>query len=235
MKNLQIVSLLLVMSSFVFASGMDDDPLITKVMVEVETRSVKSGEKAPIILELEAWAGFDLDKLWLKADIEKVGKEIEEQEVQLLYSKAISAYWDLQIGGRKDFKPDEEQRSWTVVSLKGLTPYLFKTDASLFFGKDKQVAFRLSLEYEYMFTQKLVLSPELELNAYAKDDEVIGIGRGLANTNFGLRLQYEVSREFAPYIGFNWSKKFGKTADFTKAENGLSQNFQVVTGVHFWF
>lgn len=220
------------MSSFVFASGMDDDPLVTKVMGERETRSVKSGEKAPIILEFEAWAGFDLNKLWLKADIEKVGDEIEEQEIQLLYSKAISAYWDLQIGGRKDFKPDDFQREWGVIAFKGLAPYLFETDVSLFFGKNKQVAFRLALEYEYMFSQKLVLSPEFELNIYSKDDLETGVGKGLSDVDIGFRLRYEFTREFAPYIGFNWSNKYGNTADMTE-EDG--DNTQAVIGVRFWF
>jgi copper resistance protein B len=233
MKNLKIISLLL-MSSFVFASGMEDDPLITKIMGEVETRSLKEGE-APTILELEAWAGFDLDKLWLKVDVEKVAQEIEEQEVQLLYSKAIAPYWAFQIGWRKDFKPDDFQREWGVIALKGLSPYLFETDISLFFGRDKQTAIRLELEYEYMFTQKLVISPALTINAYSKDDIEVGISSGLADSEFGLRLRYEVTREFAPYIGFNWFKQYGKTADFTNTEKGTTQDLQIVAGLRFWF
>jgi copper resistance protein B len=58
-----------------------------------------------------------------------------------------------------------------------------------------------------MFSQKLILSPEIEVNLFNKNDELTGVGKGLSSIEAGLRLRYEITREFAPYIGINWEKK----------------------------
>jgi copper resistance protein B len=86
-----------------------------------------------------------------------------------------------------------------------------------------------------MFTQKLILSPELEINTYSKDDFRNGIGSGLSDLEFGLRLRYEFRREIAPYIGINWEKKYGKTADLARSKGNSTTDTQVVIGIRAWF
>lgn len=212
---------------------MEDDPTLTKVMIDqLEVRQADEGEN-PIVLEAEAWVGKDLNKLWLKTDIEKVGSELEEAELQLLYSRAIAPYWDLQTGIRKDFKPYNQ--TWFTVGAKGLAPYFFETDAALFVGEDGRTAARVSAEYEMMLTQKTVLSPEVGFNVYGKDIPEAGVGSGLSDMSVGLRLRHEFKREFAPYIGVNWSKKFGKTADFARHDGESVEDTQLVAGVRVWF
>ena len=104
----------------------------------------------------------------------------------------------------------------------------------MFLGVSGQVGAQLDAEYEYMFTQKLVLSPEIEMNIYSKVDEAVGIGSGLSDVELGLRLRYEIRREFAPYIGVNWTKKFGQTADFARAEGEDTCDVQIVAGIRAW-
>ncbi len=216
-----------------FAGGMDDDPLLGKVMIDqLEVR--ESDGDNPLVWEVDAWVGKDLNKLWFKSEGERVSNETEEAELQLLYSRANSPFWDFQAGWRRDVKPEPE-RDWLALGVKGLTPYLFEVDASLFVGKSDQVGARLQAEYEYMLTQKWVLSPEIELNFHAEDDEPTGVGSGLSDTELGLRLRYEIRREFAPYIGINWWRKYGNTADFTKAEGGDTEDTQFVAGLRIWF
>ncbi|WP_225879742.1 copper resistance protein B [Abyssogena phaseoliformis symbiont] len=122
-----------------------------------------------------------------------------------------------------------------MIAAKGLAPYLFEVDASLFVGEFGRLGIRLNAEHEYMLSQKLILSPEVEINAFSKDDELTGTRKGLSSVETGLRLRYEVTREFAPYIGINWEKKYGNTADFSIAEGEDIEGTQIVVGVRFWF
>lgn len=108
-------------------------------------------------------------------------------------------------------------------------------DADLFIGESAQVNARLDDEYEYMLTQRLILSPELEVNLYSKNDAEMGIGCGLSDVEPALRLRYEIRREFAPYIGVNWIRKFGQTADFAKADGEGTSDVQFVAGIRVWF
>ncbi|MBA5249401.1 MAG: copper resistance protein B [Gammaproteobacteria bacterium] len=234
MKKLQITlaSCLLGLSSITFSGGMDDDPVLIKVMGEVELRSTNGAN--PRTWNIDAWVGQDLNKFWIKTKGEKVAGDTEKSELQLLYSKAVDPYWDIQFGVKKDIQP-KPSRNWAVIGLKGLTPYLFEMDVALFIGESGRAAIGLDVEYEYMFSQKLILSPEVEMSIFAKDDELTGTGKGLSSIEAGLRLRYEISREFAPYIGINWEKKYGNTADFARDENEDIEDAQIVVGVRFWF
>ena len=220
------------LSTAVMASG-EDDPLLYKVMIDkLEVRAADGPD--PLLLDADAWIGYDLNKFWFKTEVEVVDGRTEEAEVQFLYSRAIAPFWDFQAGWRHDIKP-QPKRDFLALGFKGLAPYLFEVDAGLFIGESGQVGARLDVEYEYLFTQKLILSPEIEMNFYSKDDEAVGIGSGLSDMELGLRLRYEIKREFAPYIGVNWTKKFGQTANFARDEGEETSDIQFVVGIRAWF
>ena len=211
----------------------EDDPFLTFVLIEQLERR-KADEADPTVLEAQAWAGKDLHKLWLKADVENLDGETEEAELQALYSRGISAFWDLQIGARRDFRP-EPSRNWAVLGLQGLAPYFYEIDAALFVGDSGDTAARLSAEYELMLTQKWVLSPEVSFDFYGQNDVESHTGSGLSKVEAGLRLRYEIRREFAPYVGLHWSKTFGNTADFAQDTGEATGDTQWVLGVRAWF
>jgi copper resistance protein B len=215
-----------------FAGGKDNPFLTMGKLDQFEVRDTEGDD--PQVLEGEFWAGYDLNKLWLKAEAERVDDESEELELQVMYSRAISAFWNVQVGGRKDFKP-EPDRDWGVIALKGLAPYYFEVDASLFLGGAGRTGLRLEAEYELLFTQRLILTPEIEVNAYGHNDRDTGAGSGLADIEAGLRLRYEIRREFAPYLGVNWSKKYGNTADFAAAHGEDIEDTQLVLGIRAWY
>ncbi len=212
---------------------MEDDPILFKFMIDqLEYRDGDAGN--PWVWEADAWIGRDLNKLWIKTEGEYVDSETEEAEGQFLYSRAILPYWDVQAGWRREFRP-RPNRDWFALSLQGLAPYFFEVDASLFVGEEGRTAVRLQGEYELMFTQRLVLSPEIEINLFGKDDPGRGVGSGLSDLELGLRLRYEVRREFAPYVGVNWEKVFGETADFARDEGEPTSDTQFVIGFRAWF
>jgi copper resistance protein B len=221
------------LSSSVLAGGMEDDPIVTKVMIDQMETRVTDGDD-PFVFEGQAWIGKDLNKFVIKADLEQVNGETEELELQALYSKAIAVYWDFQVGVRQDIKPTPS-RNWLAIGFQGLAPYWFEIDTTLFIGESNQVGLRVSAEYEWMFTQRWVLSPEIEANFYSKDDVMMGEGSGLADTQVGLRLRYEIKREFAPYIGINWNKKYANTATFAKNNGEKVSDTQFVVGLRAWF
>ena len=225
-------SLLLSSVSSVLADG-KDDPLLTKVIIDQLEKRDANGSN-PWVLDGQAWIGKDLNKLWLKTELERVEGDTEEAEFQALYSRAIAPYWDLQLGLRHDFQPSPS-RSWGVIGVQGIAPYFFEVDTALFIGESGQTALRLEAEYELLFTQQLILTPEVELNFYGQDDEALAIGLGLSDLEAGLRLRYEIRREFAPYIGVNWNKNFGNTADFARDEGEDTDDLQWVIGLRAWF
>jgi copper resistance protein B len=210
-----------------------NDPLVTKVMFDqLEFHDIDGAN--PLVVEAQAWIGKDLNKLWLKVDFEKRDGDVEEAEVQALYSRAIAPYWDLQMGIRQDIKPAPIQ-TWGVLGVQGLAPYFFEVDAALFIGESGNTALRVAAEYDVLFTQKLILSPEIEMNVYGQHSRESGTGSGLSDITAGLRLRYEIKREFAPYIGVNWNKKFGATADMANNSNETTDNTHLVAGVRIWF
>ena len=214
-------------------AGMEDDPILTKVFIDQLELRASDGDD-PWVLDAQGWIGKDLHKIWLKTEVERVDGETEEAEVQALYSRAIAPYWDFQVGWRHDIRPNPS-RDWLAVGVEGLAPYWFEVDAAAFIGEDEQIGARVEAEYEWMFTQRWVLSPELEVNLHSKNDEETGTGSGLSDLELGLRLRYEIRREFAPYIGVNWTKKFGNTADFARDEGEDTSDVQFVIGVRAWF
>ncbi len=210
-----------------------DNPVLTQVIIDqLELRNADGAN--PIAWEAQAWIGKDLNKLWLKTDIEQRDGETEEAEVQALYSRALAPFWDIQMGVRYDAKPTPT-RTWGVIGVQGLAPYWFEIDTALFVGESGRTAVRFSAEYELLFTQKLILTPSVDVNVYGQNDVETGTGSGLSDAKAGLRLRYEIRREFAPYVGVNWNKKFGSTAEFARSKGEVVSDTELVVGLRAWF
>jgi copper resistance protein B len=146
----------------------------------------------------------------------------------------VAPYWDLQVGWRRDVQPDP-RRNWLALGLQGVAPYFIDVDTALFVGRDGYTALRFEAEYDLRFTQKLILSPAVELNAYSKDDPELNLGSGLSGLTAGLRLRYEMVRQFAPYIGIEARKRYGKTEDYARAANTKSDDVWLLLGTRVWF
>lgn len=184
--------------------------------------------------EGEIWFG-DLDRFVLKTRGEGIsGKDPDRAEVQALYAKALDPWWNLQMGLRQDIRPDPA-RTWATLGLEGRSPYQFALQAAAFLSDKGQVTARLEGAYDQRITQRLVLQPRLELNLSAQDMPAERVGAGLSATELGLRLRYEVKREFAPYVGVNWTWTLGKTADYARANGKDTAERGIVTGIRLWF
>lgn len=184
--------------------------------------------------DIQAWYGGDLDKLWIKSEGERNAGSTENAELQVLYSRAISPFFDAQIGTRHDFQPTPT-RDWLALGIQGLAPYFFETETTLYIGSEGRSALRLKAEYDVLLTQKWILAPDVEINLYGEDDPQTGVGSGLSDLEFGLRLRYEIVREFAPYLGAVWTHRYGDTADFSRLHGEDVSVVQWVAGIRAWF
>ena len=235
-KSIRMISLLTISITLLPAvawADAGDNPLLTKVMLDqLEVRDV--GNDNENVWDGQVWIGKDLTKLWIKSEGERASGKTDEAELQFLYSKAVAKYWDFQVGVRHDFEPSPS-RSWAAVGFKGLTPYFFDVDAAAFIGESGRTALRFEAEYELLLTQRLILTPDIEINLYGQNDPDVGIGAGLSDLEAGFRLRYEIRRQFAPYMGINWSRLFGNTADFARIAGEKSSETQLVIGFRAWF
>ena len=183
----------------------------------------------------EGWYGGDINRLWVKSEGEGAFREgIESAEVQALYSRAIDPYWNVQAGVRYDFKPNPS-RVYAVVGLEGLAPSFFDVEGALFLSNKGEVMARASGWYDQRITQRLILQPRAEVNFAAQNSREIGVGAGLSDAEIGVRLRYDIRREFAPYVGVQYSRAFGRTRDYLRAEGEDPANWSLLTGVRFWF
>jgi copper resistance protein B len=184
--------------------------------------------------ELQGWYGGDADKLWLRSEGERSGGRLEDGDVEALWSHAVAAYWDTTLGVRHDLG-DGPSRDWLAAGMQGLAPYWFDVEATLYLGSAGRSAARLRASYDLRFTQRLILQPELEANFYGRRDPARGLGRGLTDVQFGLRLRYEIRREFAPYVGVQFVQRVGATADLARTAGRVVFDRQFVAGLRIWF
>lgn len=191
----------------------------------------ENGEGAE--LEGFAWLGNSYRQILLQAQIETVEGEVEAGEVDLLYSRAVSPFWNIRAGLHRSFG-ESADRDWAAIGIKGLAPYWFEVDAALHLGDNGHAAFDLEVEYELLLTQRLVLQPRIDIAAFSKADVELGRGSGLSTIKAGARLRYELDRQFAPYLGVERVRRFGETVDLLPMGSHRAETHWVL-GLLFWF
>ena len=183
----------------------------------------------------QAWYGTDYDKVWIKTQGElERGRRAENAEIQLLYSRLIGYFWDFQAGVRYDPRPRPD-RTYGVIGIQGLAPGLFEVDLQGFVSERGDLSARLELSYDVYVTQRLVLQPNLEVNVAAQRVPELGINSGFNDIEAGFRLRYEFTREVAPYVGVNYTRRFGEAAKYARAEGVKAEGIEFVTGIRLFF
>lgn len=183
----------------------------------------------------EGWFGGDINRFVVKTEGEgAVRGGVENAEVQALYSHAIDPWFNLQAGVRHDFRPGPA-RTYATIGFEGIAPYWFEVEGALFLSDKGDLLGRLEGYYDQRITQKLILQPRVELNFAAQDVPANGIGSGLSDAELGLRLRYEIKREFAPYVGISWESKVGDSARYARIAGDRVQATSLVFGIRAWF
>ena len=211
----------------------DDDPYGQALLDQFEGFRGTNGETG-IRLDAQAWYGTDLNKLWLKAESSRSNGTLGATRLEALYNRAFAPYFGWQVGLRHD-TGGGPSRNWAALGIQGLAPYWFHVEAAAYVGESGRTALRLEAEYDLRITQRLVLQPDVEVNLFGKSDPERGIGSGLSEAELGLRLRYEITRKFAPYIGVSYGRKFGNTADLARRAGEDVNETRFVVGIRMWF
>ena len=179
------------------------------------------------------YAGGDYDRLWIESEGEGVfDGGTGSADLQLLYSRAIAPHWNAQVGWRRTFEPDDTD--YLVIAAEGLNVFWTGVEADLYVSEDGDVSSSLEVEYDEPITQRLFLTPRLEVNLQFQDVEERNLGAGITDYEAGLRLRYEIVREFAPYLGISWEQTVFETADLLPDDEDAG-TFSAVAGVRAWY
>lgn len=193
-----------------------------------------NSDEQGIALNSKGWIGRDQDRVWFRAEGDVDEERIDDAQVHMLYGRQVSRWWDVVGGIRQDFRPGPAQ-TWVAVGVQGLAPYWFEVEATGYVGAGGQTQARFEVEYELLLTNRLIAQPRAEIELFGKSDPERRLGSGLSTTDLGLRIRYELKREFAPYAGVVWRNKWGKTADFAEAAGEGTGGARFVTGLRLWF
>jgi copper resistance protein B len=183
----------------------------------------------------EGWIGTDFNKLWLKSEGRVTNGDTSDGDQEILYDRPIPhlRYFDWQAGVRLDLDSGPT-RAWAAIGVQGLAPYFFNFAPTLYIRDGGRVAGRIQGSYDLYLTQRLILQPQVELNFYSQPDRGRGIGTGLSELDSGLRLGYQFSRKFAPYLGYAYSGVFGQTATFSRQAGEPTSAPRFVFGAWVW-
>lgn len=183
--------------------------------------------------DAEAWIGSDAAKWRLTSQGEAHDGDIETAEFEALYTQPYSDFFDWKLGVRYDAEP--EGRAYLTAGVLGLAPYFFETDAALYLSEDGDLSARLTQEFDLLLTQRLVLTPEIELEAFARDVPELGIGAGVSSVKGELTLRYEITRKFAPFVRLEYERALGETAGIARAAGADVETVSWRAGLRVWF
>jgi copper resistance protein B len=184
--------------------------------------------------EAQGWVGTDMHRLWLRSEGEREHGDTENADIEVLYGRPLARWWDIVAGVRHETRPGPT-RTAAALGVIGVAPYKFEVEATVYLGESGQTAASIEAEYELLLTNRLILQPVIEAEWHGKSDASRGIGSGLGKIETGLRLRYEFTRTFAPYVGVVHERSFSDTADFLRDEGEATRDTRVVAGVRFWF
>lgn len=215
-----------------FGAAVDDEHIFYHLLLDqLEGRF---GRERSFRWEGEGWAGTDTSRVVLKTEGTVTKGVMEEGDQELLYARPISTYFNVQGGLRYDLD-SAPGRGWAAFGIEGLAPLFFHVSATGYVSDRGHLAGKVEGNYDVLLTQTLILQPQLEMDFYSKDDPARMIGAGLSDLDTGLRLRYEITRKFAPYIGVTYESKYGDTARFARLAGEHESDLRFSAGVRVWF
>lgn len=212
---------------------MDRMILVHGILDQFEGRT--DGRAPELRWSAQGWVGTDYDKFWVKTEGFRRGDgDIDDGRHEFIYSRAISTYFDVQGGLRSDID-SRRVRNWAAFGVQGLAPLFFEVEGTAYVSDNGHLAARFEGSYDLLITNRLILQPEIEINLQSRSDPARLVGAGISDIDAGIRLRYEVTRKFAPYIGVAYEAKFGQTASFARRSGESTSGVRFVFGVRSWF
>jgi copper resistance protein B len=207
-----------------------DEAVLTYAEAEIDYTGQDGGQ---IRWDAETWIGGDYRKLWLRMDGETHDGDVRHAQIQALYGRYLSEFWDWRAGVRHDLEP--RALTYAVLGVKGLAPYRLETDASLYLSEKGDVSIELATEHVVLITQRFMIQPYLDLEVFAQDVPEQGRGAGISEASAGVQLRYEITRQIGPYLDVGYNRLVGETARMARAADEDVEEVAVRAGLRVWF
>lgn len=224
--------------AIVMPSPVSDHQIYSYTLFDLlEYQRIRGGINA-LNWSLQGWRGGDVNRFWFKSEgthysSSRIGGQFDGQA---LYGRSISPYFDLQTGVRYEMHLEDRNisRVFAVVAIQGLAPYRFDLEPELFLSNKGKLSGRMTASTDWLLTQRLIAQPRLETEFAFQQDQEFRVDRGFNDAEAGLRIRYELRREFAPYVGVAFQQDFGANRQRSVNEGAISNQLQFVFGIRVW-
>lgn len=197
----------------------------------------QSGDAA-LQSDWETWAGSDVNKVFFRASVKKAESKDANYSTELLYSRNVADFWDVQAGLRYRHtadQPEQQNQVDAVLGLYGMAPYFFETKAYLYASKDQQWSMNLHSERDVLLTQKLIVQPHVDLAVVLSDDSKYAEKTGLNHIAVGLETRYEISKKVMPFVDISYQYQQGRAETPWQAATGSDQDWYYAAGLRVKF
>lgn len=188
--------------------------------------------------KLKTWIGTDENKIFIKAHVEKAESEQTQADAMALYSRNIADFWDVQVGARHQYQPEQQQdkSQWSaVVGVHGLAPYFFETEAYLYAGQDQRWQFSLETSRDMLFTQKLIAQPYFNADLVLNNQSRYAQKSGVSKLQTGVQIRYEINKKVMPFIDLAYAYHKGNKQTAWQMSSGHEQGGLYAVGLTLKF
>jgi copper resistance protein B len=219
----------------------EDSMLHSLVLFDLLEYRANSEGPMSFVWDFLGWFGGDYHRLWVKSEgsLDLSASPRGLGDVQLLYGHLLAPFWNLQFGVRNKFSLgsgiEGNSRTYAVFGLQGLAPGSFEVEPAVYISDRGEASVELTLSKDLYFTQRIILQPRFQGEASLRGDDRFGTAEGVTETDLGLRLRYEIAREFAPYIGVSWLRSYGETARLARQAGEITNTVAFVAGFRLWW
>ena len=181
-----------------FAGGMNDDPAL--FYTNLHRFEVQEDHKQ--VIEAEFWYGRDLSKWAFDIDAERHSGEFEDLSFSISKRRALSAFWDAEVGIRRDLDPGSPSTR-ARFALTGIAPYFIETTLALHID-DNQAHLEIEFEHELPLSANWAIKSGLEIDAYSDSDEDRHESSGISEVEVSLLVMNERHKNLHPYFGIEY-------------------------------
>lgn len=238
MKRKSIVRACFLIAGFI-SSPMSAPSAVAEALIygiQIEQAEYRVGSPTDVFAwDFDALIGTDEVKFVWRSEAEYAftADKFETLENQLRLQKPISDFFDIVAGIRVD-TPSGKDRVQGVVGLHGLAKQFVEVDADFFVGDHPSI--RLEAEYEALITNRLIVTPSIEVDLPLNDDRTFDRGAFAPTLEVGIRAGYDlIDRALSPYIGVHYERSFGKTANIRRSEGEDAGSLFFVAGARMVF
>lgn len=208
-------------------------------LTTVEAKWVHSPSgHAALQSDWETWLGTDENKVFFRASLDKAESDKADYSTELLYSRNVADFWDVQVGLRYRYlagQAEQQNQVDAVFGLYGMAPYFFETKAYVYAGQDQQLSLGLHSERDVLLTQKLIVQPHIDLAVVLSDESKYAQQSGISHLAAGLETRYEINKKFMPFVDISYQYQQGRAETAWQSASTSDQDWYYAVGLRAKF